>query len=198
MNRSGKQTDSDPTDSNSVTLSVGVFWILPMLCIAILSRFAVDTGPPFVPNPSRPVSLSFDGAEQATRPTPRTVETSSPTSVPSSEVSKDKISSLFLSNKPFSYQEVVKAIARRRLDWTTVSVSQVTPHPKERESVSKTPQHTSAGGNEQQQQQQHSSTPARGASSDPARLELLRQISQFREDYQVSPFFSILGLSSMM
>lgn len=183
MERS-KQKESDPVDSNSVPLSVGIFWILPMLCIAILTRFAVDTGPAFLPHQSRPVSLSFDGGEQAApkkaAAPPIVDETSSSKSSP--HTSPDGSSSAFLSNKPFSYQEVVKTIERRRLDFSSTYIPP-SVKAKEKTRREERPQQSNS---EAKEAQKATPTPARGASSDPARLELLRQIDQFRQEYQVS------------
>lgn len=181
MERS-KQKESDPVDLNSVPLSVGIFWILPMLCIAILTRFAVDTGPAFLPHQSRPVSLSFDGGEQAApkkaAAPPIVDETSSSKSSP--HTSPDGSSSAFLSNKPFSYQEVVKTIERRRLDFSSTYIPP-SVKAKEKTRREERPQQSNS---EAKEAQKATPTPARGASSDPARLELLRQIDQFRQEYQ--------------
>jgi predicted lipid-binding transport protein (Tim44 family) len=176
-----KQKENEPI--NSVSLSVGVFWILPMLCIAVLTRFAVDTGPSFhQPQASRPVSLNFDGGDQAPPKKASSAKVKS-----SSDALPDESSSKFLSNKPFSYKEVVKAIARRRLDWQSTSLppsvkSQDTR--PEYQAAKPLQQSTSAGTKEAKKP----ATPARGASSDPARLELVRQLDQFREEYRVSQY----------
>ncbi len=107
-----KQANKEKMDSNSMPISVGVFWILPMLFIATLTRFAVDTGPSFLPQQSRPISLTFDeGTPTLPRKNKlqRDVADDTKTSASSSvkaKTSSPKEPSSFLSNKPFSYQEV--------------------------------------------------------------------------------------------
>lgn len=106
-----KRNSHDGMSSHAMPLAVGVFWILPMLLIATLTRFAVDSGPSFLPQQSRPISLSFDErttaipnteSPQRARATDRE---SSPPSVQATN-SKETTQPSFLSNKPFSYQEV--------------------------------------------------------------------------------------------
>ena len=97
---------SPPSISNSVLL----YWVLPVLLIATMSRFAVDTGPPD-PIQAQPRPVSFTpkkgSSGPASYPTNNNVYPSTsdydsgskPTKAPSAMPS-------LLSNKPTSYQDV--------------------------------------------------------------------------------------------
>ena len=101
---------------NSMSVSIAIYWLLPMLCIAVMSRFAVDTGPAFQLHPSRPISIKLGpqgGSGTTTAATSSRTSTVSPTPRrdTAQRTTKDKgdtSPSLFLANKPHSYQEVKK------------------------------------------------------------------------------------------
>lgn len=103
---SNKEKSCDGIPSDSIPLAVGVLWILPLLIIAALTRFAIDNGPSFLPQQSRPISVAFDQAAPS-MPSPSRLQPSSrlPSQGPSKEPTIE-FSSPLLSNKPFSYQEV--------------------------------------------------------------------------------------------
>jgi hypothetical protein len=85
----------------SVTRPLLFYWILPVLILAIVSRFAVYDGPAVKPPaPSKPVSLDYNEMRKENKmkaPVPPAPEKSksSPSSTPT-----------MLSSKPPSYQEV--------------------------------------------------------------------------------------------
>jgi hypothetical protein len=101
----GQESDSETPKSPSITNSILVYWVLPVLFIAALSRFAVDTGPAIpIQDPPRPVSFKPNEGEPTSNPpndppsfyddSDRPTGAPSPTTMPSS-----------LRNKPSSYQE---------------------------------------------------------------------------------------------
>ena len=106
---------------NSMSVSITIYWLLPMLCIAIMSRFAVDTGPAFRPQTSRPISINMgpQGGATTTKSTSTSSRTSTVSPTPRRDTAQrdtkdkgDTSTSLFLANKPYSYQEVRKLYKR--------------------------------------------------------------------------------------
>jgi hypothetical protein len=100
--------------SNSMPLSIAVYWLLPMLCIAVMSRMAVDTGSAFLPHQSRPVTANMNKNHDGTGPNVPLTTRESLVSAPV-KAGKDMQSTqesgeftLYLANKPYSYQEVSK------------------------------------------------------------------------------------------
>ena len=102
---------------NSMSVSITIYWLLPMLCIAIMSRFAVDTGPAFPLQPSRPISIKMSpqGGSGTTTTTVTSSRTSTVSPTPQRDTAQratkdkgDTSTPLILANKPYSYQEVKK------------------------------------------------------------------------------------------
>ena len=89
----------------SVSISVFVCWIVPVVLIAALSRFAVDPGPAFRPPPSKPMSLNFDDVKSTT-PTPQPSAANIPISNDKAHRKSPSEMPSLLTDKPTSYQEV--------------------------------------------------------------------------------------------
>lgn len=105
----------------SVTLPLLFYWILPVLILAIVSRFAIYDGPAVKPPPpSKPVTLNYDDImrqENKMKAPPVPV----PLPPPTPEKSSSSPSSMptMLSSKPSSYQEVrvdVLFVSHARID----------------------------------------------------------------------------------
>jgi hypothetical protein len=93
--------DEEEEYQPSVTRTLMIYWILPVLILAIVSRFAVYDGPAVKPPPpSKPVTLNYEEMRKEKKmkaPVPPALDKSksSPSSTPT-----------MLSKKPSSYQEV--------------------------------------------------------------------------------------------
>jgi hypothetical protein len=102
----------------SVSISVFVCWIVPVLLVATLSRFTVHTGSPaFIrPPPSRPVPLNNNVYDAKTKgPTPNGSPTMNvPTKSPSDNKKHRNKAPVemptVLADKPTGYQEVSLAL----------------------------------------------------------------------------------------
>jgi hypothetical protein len=98
----------------SVTVSVFVCWIVPVILIAALTRFAVDTGPAFLPPASKPVTLDLD-ATKTSSSTPLPTTTQGPTKSPRKAPSESQAQAPTVLDKPSSYQEVRLCLCLRLL-----------------------------------------------------------------------------------
>lgn len=98
-----KTSEKKGNTFDSVSTAVIVFWIIPVVSIAILTRFAVDTTPPAPLSHSRPISINFDQ-----NPASRKAQTRTPRNEPatSTKRSRPPPKSPILGNKPTSYKEV--------------------------------------------------------------------------------------------
>jgi hypothetical protein len=184
----------------SVTISVFVTWILPVLLIAILTRFAVDKDAMDAtllrPPPPKPIQIDLSSSGP---PHP-----SSSSSAKKREKKKNRPSKVptpvptLVADKPSGYIEVVQEIRRRRLDWGATDTGSSSHRP------SASPSQNAAGGEATHEQTPHAKKsetsagarsggvkpkrrePSRGASSDPVRLQLRGRIDQMRMESQVS------------
>jgi len=92
---------------NSMTTAMIVYWLLPVLCIAILSRFAVDSGPVFLPKRSRSIPFSmYPQVSPNGNSGPPAVQKQHNRAEPAKKTKESVETFSFLSNKPKSYQEV--------------------------------------------------------------------------------------------
>jgi tetratricopeptide (TPR) repeat protein len=132
----------------SVTLSVFICWILPVLVIAVMTRFAVDREATFNFSSSRPVTLDLTNSKHNNNPVsaPSTQpqqqqqqqQQQQPPSIPATEVpkptmkrpkKKEEPPPTLIADKPTNYIEVVQAIKRRRLAWENTDVDpNLEPH----------------------------------------------------------------------
>ena len=167
----------------SVTLSVFVYWILPVLVISFASRFLVDPyagsgfgigedNPDLNPRPPVPVPVPV--------PQPPTSVPTTPVISPSPVRPKKKDVALppYVADKPSSYIEVVKAIGRRRLKWEDTDASAMDGYGTD-DSVFET------DGREEIRHETPQTPPPRGASSDPVRNKILEDIEERRNAYKV-------------
>lgn len=81
-------------------------------------------------------------------------------------------------------QQVVKAIARRRLDWTSATTTPNEKYQKQQLQQQKRSEKNNQAPNAEVAKPKE--PPARGASRDPTRLNMIRQIEQLREEHKVS------------
>jgi tetratricopeptide (TPR) repeat protein len=211
----------------SITLAVFFTWIFPVLLIAILTRFAVDKEAEFVGmgimgsrgGVGRPVTIDLNNenkptvSTQSTPTTPRAGNNNDIIAKPKKPGREPSSVPTYLSNKPSGYVEVVQAIERRRLDWSTTysaplgsggSSSSARPPAASSTKPTTTKAETSAAG----RQNDHSTTsskpklrdPPRGASSDPVRTQMMEKIEKLRIDYEAdnSNLFTLLDLADLL
>ena len=60
----GKRENDKNAQVPSITISVFACWIVPVLLIAALTRFASETPPPYVPPPSQKINFDFSKQKQ--------------------------------------------------------------------------------------------------------------------------------------
>lgn len=190
---SSEETKTMANRKPSLSLAVFVCWVVPILIIAAVSRFAVDTNQASVP-------IATQDSKKSPFPTP------TPTSKPSSNKNKNPAKRgqltpekgpsgmpTVLANKPTAYVEIVEAIGRKRVDWGDVTSDPVgqyhgTSKPKAKSSdspkVSK-PDEANGGERQPRKQDEASSPEPRGASTDPVRQQYLREIAALRESFMV-------------
>jgi hypothetical protein len=165
--------DYEPT----VTMSAFVYWILPVLAIVLSTRFLVDpyaasgwgigAMDPFY-DPSIPNPVPIRPAKAQAPVVAPTTPAMSPT--PMRPKKKHEPLPTFVLDKPTSYQDAVKAIRSRRLNWDNTDSS----------SMVDTTDSTTA--DPVVPEQRHST---RGASSDPVRSQVMGNIDALREAYKV-------------
>lgn len=168
----------------SITISILVFWIIPVLLLAVASHYAIDTEAPPKPNvpKNRPVSINMEEARRSAN-TPkkmmmeRTGPTTAPSPTPRSRSTTPRPSALpsASSSWPTSYKETVETIQRRNRKIPRVGTSRA---PEEKKSASSSKKiepskPTSAGRN----------TPPR----DPARQQYEDRIDEYRRIYEADP-----------
>ncbi len=175
----------------SVTISVFVTWIIPVLLIAILTRFAVDKDAMTTtlrPPPPRPLQINLNSESS-------TASQSSLTSSSGQKKKKNKPNKAptpvptLIADKPSRYIEVVQAISRRRLDWEATDTGSHQPSPAPSLTAkgvqpSETDRGTSPSSDSKTKPKMKE--PARGASSDPVRIRFRERIDQLRVESQVS------------
>jgi hypothetical protein len=204
-------TDDDvpPLDDYepSVTWSVFVYWILPVLVIACMTRFAAD--------PDAAVGLGIgrkpiDGSRIPT-PTPPVINNAKPPSSyptsaenihtlsPTPQRPKKKLTPVpaLIADKPSSYIDTVQAINNRRLDWeksdTDDSGSQSTTTYSTTTSSDNTNsdgatvenKNSNSNSNNNNKESNRMERPPRGPSSDPVRTQLREKIDDLRSEHEV-------------
>ncbi|VEU40433.1 unnamed protein product [Pseudo-nitzschia multistriata] len=225
-----------PCELPSVTLSVFLYWVLPVLVIACSTRFLVDPGaaaglglgggsPPVVPAPPT-------GSPEAASPLPSplpappsslpTVPSLSPSSVEKPKRKQTPVPTL-VAEKPTAYADAVRAIARRRLDWSNVDSNPMEGYPSgpERKAGSGSGSGPGAGGGGSSNKNTDNSgartrscrgggdakpPPAgsrgvpRGASMDPVRIKLVEKIDALRARHEEDPsnLFDLIHLADAL
>ena len=157
----------------SVTLSVFLYWILPILLITCTSRFLVDPeaksglwiGDNAVKNSGKPGTMTQPPSSVPTKPTiaPKPQKPKrKPTPVPT-----------LVLEKPTAYIEAVQAIARRRLNWE--------------ETDSSTMENYGSDDTEETRKEAQSEPeqPSRGPSTDPVRKQIFEKIDSLRDAHKV-------------
>jgi tetratricopeptide (TPR) repeat protein len=176
-------TDEDSAGSQyspSVTWAIFITWILPVLLLATVTRFAVDPDG---------ASLRLVGAKKGVRPIHLQAPAPAPVPTPSLEKPKrpkrqETPVPTLIANKPSGYVEVVQAIEKRRLNWETTDADPMKGFVKK----------------EQTPKQDMSPPPPRGASSDPVRQQLLESIDQRRREHEQDPsdLFKLMELADIL
>jgi hypothetical protein len=196
-------TDDDvrPLDDyeQSVTWSVFFYWILPVLVIACMTRFAAD--------PDAAVGLGIglqptDGSRIPT-PTPPVINNAKPPSsyptsaenihtllpTPQRPEKKPKPVPALIADKPSSYIDTVQAINNRRLDWENADDDDTTTY-----STTTSSDNTNSNGATVENKNSNSNNnrdpnrmerPPRGPSSDPVRTQLREKIDDLRSEHEV-------------
>jgi tetratricopeptide (TPR) repeat protein len=191
----------------SVTYSIFICWILPVLIIAIMTRFTIDPEATFI-NPSksssRPITIDFTNNKQQspTAPSVQPISSASmeqPQEQPFLSTKRPKKKDLpppsYIADKPTNYIEVVQAIARRRLDFETADTNPMDGH------VDRDDEKKEGGGgtvvsenihiinnnNNNNNNKPKVQDPPRGASSDPVRNQLRDKINDLRRNHQEDP-----------
>lgn len=183
------ETEDEVHHKPSVSISVLVCWVVPVMLIAVASRFAVDTTPS-APQKAQSMPVNLFEDTETKRPTSGpvsggndagSVKTEGPSAMPT-----------VLSSKPSSYIGVVESIGRRRLDWDDVSSDPVAGYERaqmvQAQSFSQSPESSddSAQRKATGSEPKTRDTP-RGASTDPERMDFLQEISHLRRLYENQP-----------
>ena len=203
----------------SISFAVFLTWVLPVLVIAGLTRFAVDKEAEFVGlgmgrrgrGGSTPITVDLSKEDKPTTTLSSSVPTSPPATIPSTSTPKRRgaePSSLptYLSNKPTGYADVVQAISRRRLDWSTTDSSTVGGNPSSSSARPPTSSPTKPSPSMSDSSLSSSSSkptpkePPRGASSDPVRTEMMEKIGRLRQEYEAdtSDLLKLLELADLL
>jgi len=189
-----EQINTDKTPQYYPSLSVAVFvcWVVPVIIIAALSRFAVDTSQSSVP-------LSVQDSPKPTIPTP--APTSKPNeSKPQNVVKRGPLTAekgpsglpTVLANKPTSYVEIVESIGRKRVDWGDVTMDPVGlyeqsyPNLKSSDNSRVSQAEQKEKSDDEPNEETIEPEPPRGASSDVVRQQHLRDIATLRESYKAN------------
>ena len=177
----------------SVTWSVFVYWILPVLAIAFMSRFLVDPhaasgwrigeDPERTKSPHKPVITTT-----ATQSQPPTTVPTTPTIAPTPQRPKRKVTPVptLVAEKPSSYIQAVQGISRRRLNWEETDASAMGDYSSAKNDRPKSATTTSSSNTIKQKPRSVIEDPVRGASSDPVRNQLLANIDELRDIHVVS------------
>ena len=190
----------------SVTLSVFVYWILPILVIAFMTRFVVD--------PDAAIGIGIGGSSSsssripvidkptatATQPpsslptttnTYANTNTEMPTLSPTPKRPKRKPTPVptLVAEKPSSYIEAMQAINRRRLVWEDTDTDDMSggsgSGSKSAASSSTSTNNNNKNNKANKNKQSAPERPPRGASTDPVRTQLREKIDELREDHEV-------------
>ncbi len=169
----------------SVTWSVFVFWILPILAIACMSRFLVDPhaaigfglGKEVDETPHKPVIKPQPPSTVPTAPTTPTIQ---PT--PQRPKKKSTPVPTLAADKPSSYIEAVQAIDRRRLNWEETDASAMGAYAS---AATDKPKASTTTSSTSTKPKARPDKPIRGASSDPVRSQLLARIDELRDIHEV-------------
>eukprot|EP00980_Cylindrotheca_fusiformis_P013502 scaffold3450_cov114-Cylindrotheca_fusiformis.AAC.7 len=172
----------------SLSVSVFVCWVVPVVLIAIASRFAVDTT---LAAPKTTHSIPSNLFDEST--SEKSASSHAADEFKAKDASKGpSVMPTVLANKPSSYVEIVGAIRPRRLDWEDVSSDPVEGYerrPRVQTTASSSAPLTGSdrraksSGSEQSKLKQSgpkTTDPPNGASTDPQRVQFLEEISELR------------------
>jgi len=218
-----RERKSDAFEPPSVTMSLFLYWILPVLVIACMTRFVVD------PDAAHGIGMGTGELEQygikpgipvqqeqqmhptqssqapSHLPTTNTPTNSFSQTKPERPKRKPTPVPTLVARKPTSYQEAVKAIYRRRLDWDNVDASPMEGQRfdggiyDDNNIDGASPSATRGSSNNKGKSNGHGSTTTknkrpsgterdpRGASTDVVRIQLNERIDQLRKDYEEDP-----------
>ena len=161
--------DGDP----SMSLALFIYWVLPVLLFAMVSRFFVDTSIPTIPiDVVKKKPLHVPRSEQQRPPQAQEVKPKTKPAPTPAAVSS-------LSKQPTSYQDIVEVItSRRRKSFQTrrgdaMGVQSVTDSPSSSDKPS--PQPTKV---------KETKT---GSSADPHRKKIIEQIYSLKQSYEKDP-----------
>jgi len=165
------------TPQPSMTCALFVYWVVPVLLLAIFGRNSVNTDIPEVKKaPARPISIQLD----------QDYVDSTVDSKPSRPTPSPNASPAISSEWPTDYQELVETINSRRRS----VYNQHSPAPKKdtRTSSSSKTKSPSTDRHSSDKQSPERQTPfTRGATTDPQRSMFQAKIEELRQVYEEDP-----------
>lgn len=175
----------------SMTVSLFITWIVPVLIIAIVARCGVDTEPPAVniPPKSRPIEFDVSKAKPSQKPSrkPTTDKDTNKMMMGMTKKTKPSISPSpsTISPHPTSYQMILDEIETRKRLWKPKNDGLPS-----RAAVSK-PTQTSKSSNSSSSRSktptQSQKKPEAHQSKDPQRAKIEEIVEASREEYKVDP-----------
>ena len=172
----------------SMTLSLFVYWVVPVGLLALVSRFAVDTSVPVIDVPkTRPITLNLNQQGQFQKDLnvkkkmmkearrENVEKAAAPTAMPPQP-------GIDISQMPVSYREIVQRIQKRRRKIpirSLHSMQTTTTAPSSRTKSTPSPSPSSASLSSRQN--------PRGPTSDPQRIEYHKKIAEIRKKYLSNP-----------
>jgi hypothetical protein len=195
----------------SVTLSIFVCWILPVLVIAVMTRFAVDREATFNFPPSRPIAVDLSknnndrhpAPAPSAQPQPQQQQSEKPKPTAKRPKKKEEPPPTLIADKPTGYIEVVQAIKRRRLDWESTDADPIvtfsdddaggalgySASEHEDDASSSSYSSFSSESSSSNERRAKMKEPPRGASSDPVRMQHLEKIDHLRSEHKVKRIY---------
>jgi hypothetical protein len=175
--------------SPSITVSLLLFWVIPVLILAVASHYMIDTKTPPKPNvpKNRPVSINM--ADVATKTNSKKM-TTKPSTAPSAKPSSRKPRNSprpsplpsASSNWPTSYRETVETIQKRNRKVPRVGVSSSSSS-----SSSKTTSSSNTPSSSTPKKMSHSGGTSGNRNMDNARNAAEEQIDNYRAAYKADP-----------
>jgi len=183
----------------SMTVSLFVTWIIPIIVIAIIARFGVDTEPPAVKVPpnSRPINIDLQNTNLKKKNTSGNSKVSSSNNKAKTMMSGSMMMTTGMnnnkapsptpspqSNHPTNYQALLDDIAMRKRLWKPKNNNRDGAASSRRTNAAQSTSSRSAGGSRQNNPK---ATKQRDPSKDPNRAKLDDLIERSREVYKEDP-----------
>lgn len=178
------------TAAPSITVSLLLFWIIPVLVLAVASRYVIDAKTPPKPNvpKNRPISINMGDAKTPSKPRKMTMKSNGPATAPSPTPTKSRQNTprpsplpSANSNWPTSYRETVETIQKRNRKIPRVGTTS---------SSSSTQEKKNSPGDKKTENSKSNSAGRRTDSApgrDPVRKQYEDKIDDYRETYEADP-----------